>query len=158
MAVTMGASLSDISSNARVKGYASLTVLQVANAAIFRQPGYEPRKRPFDVPPKGEAEDPERSQASSRARARAAVRDIALCNHFAYFFTWTLNKELVDRYDAAQVGKKVRTFLKTSASARTSPMSWCRSCTRTVPSIFTAFATWEVFPWSKPMTPTPESL
>lgn len=112
MGITMGATLSDISSNARVKDYPSLTVLQVANAAIFRQPGYEPRKRPFDVPPKGEAEDPERSQASSRARARAAVRDIALCNHFTYFFTWTLNKELIDRYDAAQVGKKVRTFLK----------------------------------------------
>ena len=115
MAVTMGARISDISSNARVKDYPSLTVLQVANAAIFRQPGYEPRKRLYDVPPKGGAEDPERSQACSRARARAAVRDIALCNRFAYFFTWTLSPEEVDRYDADQVGKKVKTFLKNAS-------------------------------------------
>ena len=87
MAVTMRATLADVASNARVKDYPSLEVFQVANAAIFRKPGYEPRKRPYDVPPKGEAEDPERSQASSRARAKAAVRDIALCNRFAYFFT-----------------------------------------------------------------------
>lgn len=58
MAVTMGATLSDISSNARVKDYPSLSVLQVSNVAIFRQPGYEPRKRLYDVPPKGEAEGP----------------------------------------------------------------------------------------------------
>ena len=115
MAVTMGARLSDISSNARVKDYPSLEVFQVANAAIFRQPGYEPRKRLYDVSPKGEAEDPGRSQACSRARARAAVRDIALCNHFGHFFTWTLSPEVVDRYDADQVGKKVKTFLKNAS-------------------------------------------
>ena len=90
MPATMGATLADISSNARVKDYPSLEVFQVANAAIFRKPGYEARKRPYDVPAKGDALDPERSQASSRARAKASVRDIALCNRFAYFFTWTL--------------------------------------------------------------------
>ena len=115
MAVTMRATLADVASNARVKDYPSLEVFQVANAAIFRKPGYEPRKRPYDVPPKGEAEDPERSQASSRARAKAAVRDIALCNRFAYFFTWTLSPEEIDRYDRALVGKKVRTFLKNAS-------------------------------------------
>lgn len=108
----MSATLFDISSNARIKEYPCLDVLQVANQAIFRHPGYEPRTRGYDVPPKGEAENPERSKDSSRARARAAVRDIALCNHFDYFFTWTLNGELIDRYDAAVVGKMLQTFLK----------------------------------------------
>lgn len=55
MAVTMRATLADVASNARVKDYPSLEVFQVANAPIFRKPGYEPRKRPYDVPPKGEA-------------------------------------------------------------------------------------------------------
>lgn len=108
----MSATLSDISSNARIKEYPCIDVLQVANQPIFRRPGYEARTRGYDVPPKGEAENPERSKDSSRARARAAVRDIALCNRFDYFFTWTLNKDVIDRYDAALVGKKVQSFLK----------------------------------------------
>lgn len=107
--------LSDISSNARIKEYPSITVLQVANYPIFRRPGYEPRTRAYDVPPKGEAEDPERSKASSRARAKAAVHDIALCNHFDYFFTWTLAPDVVNRYDANEVGKTVKSFLKNAS-------------------------------------------
>ena len=114
----MSARLSEITSNARLKEYPSTTILQVANYPIFRRPGYEPRERGYDVPPKGEATDPERSKASSRARAKAAVRDIALCNRFEYFFTWTLDKELVDRYDRELVGNKVRTFLRNASSRK----------------------------------------
>lgn len=113
--VLFGNSLADISSNARVKEYPSATVLQVANAAIFRSPGFEPRTRTYDVPPKGKAKDPERALASSRARAKSAIRDIALCNSFDYFFTWTLSQEIVDRYDPDAVGKKVRNFLKNAS-------------------------------------------
>ena len=106
----MSARLSEITSNARLKEYPVITVLQVANYPVFRKPGYEPRQRGYDVPSKGEATDPERSKESSRARARAAVRDIALCNRFSFFFTWTLDKELVDRYDPEIISKKVQTF------------------------------------------------
>lgn len=111
----MAASLAEITSNARIKDYPGLSVLQVANAPVFRAPGYEPRKREYEVPPKGKAVDPERAKESSRARARAAVRDIALCNNFPYFFTWTLSPELINRYDPAEVGKRVQTFLKNAA-------------------------------------------
>lgn len=110
------ASLADISSNARIKDYPGLSVLQVANAPIFRAPGYEPQKRDYDVPPKGKAKDPERARESSRARAKSAVRDIALCNSFEYFFTWTLSAEHVNRYDAREVGKKVQNHLKNAVS------------------------------------------
>lgn len=106
------ATLSEITSNARLKEYPSSTVLQVANQPIFRTPGYEARVRAYEVSPKGEANDPERSRESSRARAKAAVRDIALCNRFDYFLTWTLDQEIIDRYDPKVVGKKVQTFLK----------------------------------------------
>lgn len=114
----MSASLADISSNARIKDYPGLSVLQVANAPIFRASGYEPQKRAYDVPPKGKAVDPERAKESSRARAKAAVRDIALCNHFQYFFTWTLSPDIVNRYDREVVGKKVQTFLKNASSRK----------------------------------------
>lgn len=111
----MCATLADISSNARVKEYPSQIVLQVANAPVFREKGWEGQKRPYDVPSKGNAKDPERALAVSRARARAAVRDIALCNRFSHFFTWTLSPDKIDRYDAKQVGKAVQTFLKNAS-------------------------------------------
>lgn len=111
----MHASLADISSNARVKEYPSQTVLQVANAPIFREKGWEGQKRPYDVPSKGNAKDPERAIATSRARARAAVRDIALCNRFSHFFTWTLAPDKIDRYDAERVSKAVQNFLKNAS-------------------------------------------
>ena len=106
------ASLVDITSNARIKDYPCMSVLQVANAPIFRAAGFEPQKREYDVPPKGKAADPVRAKEVSRTRARSAVRDICLCNQFRYFFTWTLNPEFVNRYDAEEVSKKVQTFLK----------------------------------------------
>ena len=107
--------LADISSNARVKEYPSQLVLQVANAFIFREKGWEGQKRPYDVPSKGKAKDPERALVVSRARAKAAVRDIALCNEFSYFFTWTLSPDRIDRYDADKVGKAVQNFLKNAS-------------------------------------------
>ena len=112
---SLHATIADISSNARVKEYPSMIVLQVANASIFRETGWEGQKRPYDVPPKGQAKDPEHSLAVSRARARSAVRDIALCNSFGFFFTWTLDPSKIDRYDADAVGKAVQNFLKNAS-------------------------------------------
>lgn len=106
------ASWVDITSNARIKEYPLFSVMQVASDYIFREPGYEPRKRLYDVPPKGEAIDPERSKLNSLCRARTAVRDIALCNNFEYFFTFTLSAEFVNRYDPIEVGRKLQTFLR----------------------------------------------
>lgn len=39
------------------------------------------------------------------------MRDIALCNHFEYFFTWTLDGRLIDRYDPKIIYPKVHHFL-----------------------------------------------
>lgn len=41
------------------------------------------------------------------SRARRAVRDIILCNHFDYFCTFTFNAEKVDRYDFKSCKKKI---------------------------------------------------
>lgn len=103
---------SAISSNARMKSYPVCSVLQVANAPIFRESGWEPMQRLYDVPSKGKAKNAARSLEVSRARARRAVRDIALCNLFTHFFTWTLDAKLVDRYDDDAVKKKLENTLR----------------------------------------------
>ncbi|WP_294552623.1 hypothetical protein [uncultured Pseudoflavonifractor sp.] len=54
----------------------------------------------------------------SRARARAAVRDIALCNLFTHFFTWTLDAKLIDRYDDEAVKKKLENTLRNLVSRK----------------------------------------
>lgn len=109
----------DIQSNARLLEYPfAASVVQVSNSAIFREPGWEPRKRSYDVPPKGEGLDPERATASSMSRARCAVRNIALCNQFQYFVTWTLDPNMIDRYDAETVKKKVMKWLNNASSRK----------------------------------------
>lgn len=47
----------------------------------------------------------------SRQRAKSKIRDIALCNDFEYFLTWTIDPSLLDRYDSKAVYKKLRIFL-----------------------------------------------
>ena len=68
-------------------------------------------ERGYDVPPPGQAKDHDRAMEESRQRAASKVRDIALCNQFEYFFTWTLDGALIDRYDPEIVYAKVRAFL-----------------------------------------------
>ncbi len=108
----LNATLGDISSNARIKFYPTHSLLQVVNAPIFRKEGYEKRERKYSVPPKGKALNPVRSLESSRIRARAAIRDIALCNEFTHFFTLTLSPEEIDRYDIAEIERRVKNFLR----------------------------------------------
>lgn len=50
-------------------------------------------------------------RADSMKRAKERIFDISMCNQFDYFITWTLNPELIDRYDPAEVSKKLKTFL-----------------------------------------------
>lgn len=100
-----------VCSNARVKLYPASPVMQIANDRIFREKGFH-KTRPYSVPSKGKAKDVERSEDNSRKRARTAVRDIALCNHFSHFLTLTLDASKVDRYDPEAVASKVQNWLK----------------------------------------------
>lgn len=106
-----------IKTNARLKSYLLQETMQVANADIFTVSPYftdendKPPGRGYDVPPKGEGKDPERSAEESKRRARNSVLDISLCNRFTHMFTWTLDPQQIDRYDAKQVYQKVRAFL-----------------------------------------------
>lgn len=109
--------LAGTTTNARIKSYPMKEVVQVSNVDIFRRSPYfedengNPPPRGYDVPPKGQAADPDRADEESRRRARNAVQDIALCNRFTHMFTWTLSPELVNRYDPEAVYKKVRASL-----------------------------------------------
>lgn len=85
--------------------------MQVATRPIFPLAPGASQERPYDVPPPGEAKDHERAILESQRRARARVLDIALCNQFTHFFTWTLNGHLIDRYDPGIVYAKVKAFL-----------------------------------------------
>lgn len=97
--------------NARVKEYPHCLVKQVATGAIFPMTPGKSKPRPYAVSPPGQAKDQERSLEMSRRRAKARVRDLALCNEFDYFFTWTIDPELLDRYDAKAIYRKLRIFL-----------------------------------------------
>ena len=115
---------SDTVTNARIKRYPQMDLLQVANSPIFPVGDYEMldswdgHKRMYDVPAKGQASDPQRSLEESKRRARSKVRDIALCNQFDYMFTWTLDGDVVDRYDPQAVYKKMRGFLSNATQRK----------------------------------------
>lgn len=51
------------------------------------------------------------TRGDSIRRAKEKIYDIAMCNEFEYFITWTLDKEMIDRYDSALVSKKLKKFL-----------------------------------------------
>lgn len=118
---TLSVPHADTVTNARIKRYMAKDVLQVANTELFPTGDFEmhhsKRKRLYDVSRPGEAADPERSLSESKRRAKSKVRDIALCNRFTHMFTWTLDPDLIDRYNAKAIYKKVRVFL-TNATQR----------------------------------------
>lgn len=104
--------------NARIKSYPGKAVVQVASKPIFQYiPGLS-QPRGYDVSPPGMAEDPDRAKEESQRRAAARVRDIALCNQFEYFFTWTLDGTLIDRYDPETIYPKVRNFLNNAVKRK----------------------------------------
>lgn len=47
----------------------------------------------------------------SLSRTRRNIRELALCNNFEYFCTFTVNSEMADRYSLDEVQKKMRKVL-----------------------------------------------
>lgn len=50
-------------------------------------------------------------RADSVKRAKERIFDIAMCNQFDYFVTWTLDAEKINRYDSTDISKKLKKFL-----------------------------------------------
>ncbi len=111
----------DISYYTKVYTYPSGVVdILCSSRPIFRESGWEDAeswsKRPEAKPegakpegakPAGKPEPAPEDMARSMRRARARVRRLALSNSFRWFVTLTLNKEKVDRYDPAEVVRKL---------------------------------------------------
>lgn len=95
--------------NTRIKRYpdGSAQIL-VCNKPIF---GGGWAARPKDTLPKGTGRKvdtiDQSPDARSMRRARAQVRDLALCTPFKYFVTLTLDAAKVDRYDMAAITRKL---------------------------------------------------
>lgn len=104
----LSGSFSDVTYTGRIKHYpdGSREIL-VCTKPIFRYEGWEERTDPkCRKVGKGQGDN-----GRAIRRAKAAVRDIALCNEMSYFVTLTLDKDRVDRYDVAEVTKKLNAWL-----------------------------------------------
>lgn len=111
------ASQGEITFTGRIKTYldGSSEVL-VSSKPIFREGGWEaetPRQRGQKKAQAGAADI-----ARAQRRARAQVRDLALCNPFTHFVTLTLGGDKVDRYDMAAITRKLNTWLSNQVQRR----------------------------------------
>lgn len=101
----------DVYHNAKAKIYADGTQkITVCTDAIFKDAGWEARDPPSERVSKPKKMDGKVRDDNVR-RAKSKVFDIAQENDFQYFITWTLDKEKIDRYDPAEVSKKLKQFL-----------------------------------------------
>ena len=113
----------------RIKSYpdGSMEIL-ACSKPIFRAPGWEveetrqnaPKGRRRVVQGENTGEGSQAHQDALRAvrRARAKVRDIALCNPMSYFVTLTLDQSKIDRYDMAAITRKLNAWLSNQVQRR----------------------------------------
>lgn len=105
---------SDIYHTARLKTYpGGRTEVLVCDRPIFGGDGWEEHGK--EKRARGRKKDREEAQGHDVARAvrraRAQVRDLALCNPFRWFVTLTLDKSRVNRYDMVEITRKLNTWL-----------------------------------------------
>lgn len=93
---------------------------------IFREAGWEkadewaqlPKPSAKDSKPKEARQQAPEDIARSMRRARARVRRLALSNSFRWFVTLTLDRTKVDRYDPAEVVKKLNSWCNNQVKRR----------------------------------------
>lgn len=109
----MSKTLCDITHNCRIKSYPDGSrEIMCADAPIFRESGWELSDK-WDREPRPQvvAIDPSGNLDRAKRRARSAVADIALSNDFRYFVTLTLDGSKVNRYDPAEVTRRLNGWL-----------------------------------------------
>lgn len=106
--------------NAKIKVYPDGSrKVTVCTRPIFKDEGWEEIKpEEKEVVPKPKDMTKKEVRLDSMKRAKEKAFDIARLNDFEYFTTWTLNKDLIDRYDSEAVKKKLRTFLSHGVSRK----------------------------------------
>lgn len=118
---TLHVQSNDCSHTARIKKYPNgLRELLVCSEPIFRTGGWEPsgwHERPARGRRKPRQSTPANVLRAVR-RARAQVRDLALCTAFRWFVTLTLDPAQIDRYDIAAVTRKLNNWLDNQVRRR----------------------------------------
>lgn len=80
----------------------------ICDRPIFQEGGWEPERAGNVKSHKRNSQGPDAANVQRAARrARAALRDLALCNDFDCFVTLTLDGAQVNRYDPKQVIRKL---------------------------------------------------
>lgn len=107
---TLHVAQSDMSSTCRVKTYPNGGFeLLACSEPVFHDSGWEGNRKKKKASPNGDKNECSNERAMRRARAQ--VRDLALCTPFRYFVTLTLDQTKVDRYDMAVITKKLNNWL-----------------------------------------------
>lgn len=100
---------SGIYTNGKVEYFPNFTRFTVADAPVFREPGWE-AERPRHKLHKPQSPD-NTPQRRSISRAKRKIYDIAALNPFQYFVTFTLDGTKIDRQSSEEVGQKLKIFL-----------------------------------------------
>lgn len=79
-----------------------------------------PEHKPNYTPPKIEPTEKEKSERFSQSisRAKGKIFELAMCNEFTHFCTFTQDKEKRDRYDLAEFRKDFAQFVRNQNRAR----------------------------------------
>ena len=122
---SLNISRGDCSGTCRVKTYPDGSVeLLACTEPVFRAEGWEragwkkPTKKASPNGDKTARKSNESSTERAMRRARAQVRDLALCTPFRYFVTLTLDQFKVDRYDMAAITRKLNNWLDNQVRRR----------------------------------------
>lgn len=84
----------------------------ISDYQIFRESGWELSNK-WDSEERYPSEHPDEvgNVARAKRRARSAVADLAMSNDFRYFVTLTLDPSRVNRYDPAEVVRRLNNWL-----------------------------------------------
>lgn len=93
--------------------------IMAASEAVFKPSGWEKAGWKPKEPQKPRKQS-EKADCSDRAmrRARAQVRDIALCTPFRWFVTLTLDKARINRYDMPEITRHLNCWLDNQVRRR----------------------------------------
>lgn len=105
----------EITYTGRIKRYPGGRELMACSKPVFRMEGWEAREPASRSASRSEGGG---DQARSMRRARAQVRDLALCNPFTHFVTLTLDQARVDRYDMGAITRKLNAWLSNQVQRR----------------------------------------
>ena len=104
--------------NCKIKQFPNSQSCVVCSRPIWRPKAADsdlsmPLVDPESIPECPSDKDPDSEPlARNIRRAYTRVHDIAALNDFAYFCTWTLDKDKINRYDPKIISEKLKTHLK----------------------------------------------